>query len=101
MVRHLGGKDNRVPTARLIEEAERQSQARKGNPAASRPAAVTVSSEKDAEMHAAVLRDREKWMKQPISQALLDHMSVDSREHNERTRVKYAWLVDENPELFQ
>jgi hypothetical protein len=87
LIEALGGHDNLMPTARLVAEAEKQTAARQGL----RPVGPTS---------AAVMRDHEEWLKQPISEALLDHMSVDSREHNERTRVKYAWLVDENPELF-
>lgn len=88
LIEALGGHDNLVPTARLVAEVERQAAARAGL----RP--VGLAS-------AAVLRDREAWLKQPINQALLDHMSVDSREHNERTKVKYAALYAERPDLFE
>jgi hypothetical protein len=101
MIRYLGGEGNRVPTARLIEEAERQFQGRKGNLATQRATVVTMGSEKDSEMHAAVLRDREVSGQHPITEAILDRRSKDCQEHNEKTRLKYAALVEENPELFE
>jgi hypothetical protein len=90
-----------VPTAALVAEAERQAEARGGN-LSLRPTGPVPPSEKDVEAHAAVLRDREVWKHHlPVSEALLARQSDSVREHNERTRTKYAVLADECPELFE
>jgi hypothetical protein len=95
MIRYLGGKDNRVPTARLIEEAERQFQVRTGHVAMRRATAVTIHSEKDAAMPAAVLRDREVWRQHLITPAVMARQGIDSREHNKRTHMKYGLAYQE------
>jgi hypothetical protein len=95
MIRYLGGEGNRVPTARLIAEAERQFQVRTGHVAMRRATAVTIHSEKDAERHAAVLRDREVWGQHPITPEVMARQGADSREHNERTQLKYGLAYQE------
>jgi hypothetical protein len=82
MIRYLGGEGNRVPTARLVAEAEKQAAARKGL----RPGRAVKS--------------RQEWAGEPINPELLARQGTDSKEHNERTRLKYAHLTDESPELF-
>jgi hypothetical protein len=101
LIEALGGHDNLVPTARLVAEAEKQLAARAGTRALTQVNSMNVHSEKDVEMHAAVLRDREAWEHHPMTQGLLDRMSVDCREHNGRTKVKYAVLYAERPDLFE
>jgi hypothetical protein len=98
LIRRLGGHGNLVPTAALIEEAAKQKDARAGHLPQRGP---VPPSEKDAEMHAAVVRDREVWRSQPVSAALLVRQGTDSKEHNERTEAKYAALAHEQPELFE
>jgi hypothetical protein len=101
LVKNLGGHDNLVPTARLLAEAEKQLAARAGTRALIQVTPVQAHSEVDAEMHVAVLRDREVGKHHPITQALLDRMSTDCREHNERVKTKYAALYAERPDLFE
>jgi hypothetical protein len=101
LIEALGGHNNLVPTAQLVAEAEKQLAARAGTRALTQVNAVNVHSEEDAEMHAAVLRDREVWGQQlPINPKLRARRSTDSKEHDERTKAKYPALVHEQPDLF-
>jgi hypothetical protein len=98
MIEALGGHDNLIPTARLVEEAERQFQARSGR--VIRCVASIVEGEPTTELGKAARRDREVWARQPLIDELRSRQNKDSQEQNERVRVKYAHLVREYPELF-
>jgi hypothetical protein len=101
LIEALGGCGNRVTTARLVAEAEKQVTARQGHQERLRIAPTEAHSEADAEMHAAVLRDREAWAQHPLTDAVRLRQSKESREHTVQAKIKYAALAHERPDLFE